>query len=86
HSSAIVKGIAEGRIDWDEDPDFGYLVAREVPGIDSSDAVVLRPRELYSSQGRSDEYSKHVERLKAERGEFLAKFPALSDEIRAAVA
>ena len=86
HSSAIVKGIAEGRIDWDEDRDFGYLVAREVPGIDSSDAAVLRPRELYSSQGRSDEYSKHVERLKAERGEFLAKFPALSDEIRAAVA
>ena len=27
HSSAIVKGIAEGSIEWDEDADFGYLVA-----------------------------------------------------------
>src|SRR5919201_3759609 len=24
HSSAIVKGIAEGTIEWQEDPDFGY--------------------------------------------------------------
>src|SRR6266571_5160936 len=27
HSSAIVKGIAEGTIEWERDPDFGYLVA-----------------------------------------------------------
>jgi phosphoenolpyruvate carboxykinase (ATP) len=85
HSSAIVKGIAEGTIEWDDDPDFGYRVAREVPGIDASDAAVLRPRELYDSQGRSEEYSKHVERLKRERAEYLGKFPALSASIRAAV-
>ncbi len=24
HSSAIVKGIAEGTIEWETDPDFGY--------------------------------------------------------------
>ena len=86
HSSAIVKGIAEGTIDWEEDPDFGYRVARGVPGIDAEDAAVLRPRELYESQGRSGEYAKHVDRLKSERAEYLAKFPALSSEIRAAVA
>ncbi len=85
HSSAIVKGIAEGTIEWEDDPDFGYRVARAVPGIDSSEAAVLRPRELYVSQGRSDEFSKHVKRLKSERSEYLAKFPALSPEIRAAV-
>jgi phosphoenolpyruvate carboxykinase (ATP) len=85
HSSAIVKGIAEGTIEWDDDPDFGYRVAREVPGIEASDAAVLRPRELYDSQGRSEEYSKHVERLKRERAEYLGKFPALSSSIRAAV-
>src|SRR5947209_4228563 len=34
HSSAIVKGIAEGTIEWESDPDFGYLVASAVPGID----------------------------------------------------
>jgi phosphoenolpyruvate carboxykinase (ATP) len=85
HSSAIVKGVAEGTIAWEEDPDFGYLVASEVPGIDASDAAVLRPRELYSTQGRSEEYSKHVERLKREREEYLTKFPALSEGIRHAV-
>src|SRR5207302_10875495 len=33
HSSAIVKGIAEGMIEWERDPDFGYAVASTVPGI-----------------------------------------------------
>jgi phosphoenolpyruvate carboxykinase (ATP) len=85
HSSAIVKGIAEGTIEWTEDPDFGYQVASRVPGIDDSDAAVLRPRELYEKQGRSDEYAKIVERLKSERVEYLKKYPALSDAIIDAV-
>ena len=85
HSSAIVKSIAEGTIEWERDPDFGYEVAVRVPGIDESDAGVLRPRKVYESQGRSDEYGKIVERLKSERAEYLAKFPALSEEIIQAV-
>jgi phosphoenolpyruvate carboxykinase (ATP) len=84
HSSAIVKGIAEGTIEWQRDPDFGYLVASLVPGID--DAEILQPRRLYEQQGRGDEYAALVERFKAERVEFLRKFPSLSDEIVAAVA
>src|SRR5437588_6480693 len=72
HSSAIVKAIAEGTIEWTDDPDFGYEVARSVPGID--DEAVLRPRELYERQGRTDEYRKIVDRLKQERVEFLQKF------------
>ena len=85
HSSAIVKGIAEGTIEWTEDPDFGYQVATKVPGIEDSDSAVLRPKELYESQGRSDDYAKIVETLKAERVEYLKKYPALSDEIVDAV-
>src|ERR671928_521414 len=69
HSSAIVKGIADGTIDWVRDPDFGYLVAASVPGID--DEEVLQPRKLYERTGRGDEYREHVARLKAERAEFL---------------
>jgi phosphoenolpyruvate carboxykinase (ATP) len=80
-----VKGIAEGTIEWTEDPHFGYQVATSVPGIDESDAGVLRPKDLYDGQDRRDEYEKIVERLKAERVEFLQKFPALSDEIVDAV-
>jgi phosphoenolpyruvate carboxykinase (ATP) len=85
HSSAIVKGIAEGTIRWEDDPDFGYLVASEVPGIDAEDIDVLQPRRLYEATGRSEEYRALVQRFKSERGEFLRKFPSLSDEIVAAV-
>jgi phosphoenolpyruvate carboxykinase (ATP) len=85
HSSAIVKGIAERTVEWQDDPDFGYQVATSVPGIDESDSAVLRPRELYEAQGRVDEYQKVVDRLKSERVEYLRQFPALSDEIVAAV-
>src|ERR671931_520212 len=85
HSSAIVKGIAEGTIEWERDPDFGYLVASSVPGIDAEDLDVLQPKRLYEAQGRVDEYASLVERFKAERTEFLRDFPSLSDEIVAAV-
>ena len=83
HSSAIVKGIAEGTIEWERDPDFGYLVASSVPGID--DVEVLQPRKLYERTGRIAEYDAHVERLKSERAEFLGDFSSLSDEIVSAV-
>jgi phosphoenolpyruvate carboxykinase (ATP) len=85
HSSAIVKGIAEGTIEWQADPDFGYQIARRVPGIGGEDEAVLRPRELYESQGRLDEYERQVERLHRERREFLSGFESLSDEIVDAV-
>jgi phosphoenolpyruvate carboxykinase (ATP) len=83
HSSAIVKGIAEGTIEWERDPDFGYLVAASVPGID--DDQVLQPRRLYERTGRIDEYRAHVERLKTERAEYLSRFSSLSADIVAAV-
>jgi phosphoenolpyruvate carboxykinase (ATP) len=85
HSSAIVKAVAEGTIEWQRDPDFGYLVAGHVPGVDTDDEAVLRPRELYEAQGRQVEYGELAARFKAERSDFLAAFPSLSDEILAAV-
>ncbi len=85
HSSAIVKGIAEGTITWETDPDFGYQVAASVPGIGPEDLDVLQPHRLYEAQGRLDEYEAMVKRFKAERREFLSDFPSLSAEIIAAV-
>ena len=85
HSSAIVKAIAEGTIVWDRDPDFGYKVASHVPGIDESDSDILQPRRLYEASGRRDEYAQRVERLKAERRDFLARFPSLSSQIVSSV-
>jgi phosphoenolpyruvate carboxykinase (ATP) len=83
HSSAIVAAIAEGSIAWDTDPDFGYLVATQVPGID--DLELLQPRRLYERQGRMDEYREHVERLKDERTKYLAQFTGLDQKIVDAV-
>ncbi|HEY4844071.1 MAG TPA: phosphoenolpyruvate carboxykinase [Candidatus Dormibacteraeota bacterium] len=83
HSSAIVKAIAEGTITWTTDSDFGYDVAKDVPGID--DIEVLQPRRLYERTGRGDEYRSMVQRLKQERVAELKKYPGLDEEIVAAV-
>jgi phosphoenolpyruvate carboxykinase (ATP) len=81
HSSAIVKGIAEGTIEWVEDPDFGYMVAASVPGIDSEDIDILQPQRLYQATGRKQDCDEGIARLKAARAEFLGKFPSLSEQI-----
>ncbi|MBI4229385.1 MAG: phosphoenolpyruvate carboxykinase [Planctomycetes bacterium] len=85
HSSAIVKGIAEGTIRWTRDPDFGYEVASSVPGIDDADGGILRPKELYASQGRAGEYASAIRTVVRERIEYLRKWPLLRPEILAAV-
>jgi phosphoenolpyruvate carboxykinase (ATP) len=82
-TSACVKGIAEGTIIFDEDPDFGYQVATSVPELD--DPEKLQPRVLYERQGRGDDYRAIVERLKTERVEHLQQFKQLSEEIIKAV-
>jgi phosphoenolpyruvate carboxykinase (ATP) len=82
-SSAVVKGIAEGTIEWETDPDFGYQVARHVPGVD--DPELLQPRKLYERQGRVDEYERQVATYKRERAEYLASFPGLDEAIIASV-
>ncbi|HET9722557.1 MAG TPA: phosphoenolpyruvate carboxykinase [Actinomycetota bacterium] len=83
HTSACVKGIAEGRISWTEDDDFGYLVAEEVPDFD--DVELLQPPRLYEREGRTQEYTDMVDRLKAERVKRLREFPDLDDAIVKAV-
>jgi phosphoenolpyruvate carboxykinase (ATP) len=79
HTSACVKAIAEGTISFEEDPDFRYLVAIDVPGID--DPELLRPALLYERQGRREEYRDFVERLKVDRVAHLQRFSELSEDI-----
>jgi len=83
YSSAVVKAIAEGTIEWETDPDFGYQVSTSLPGID--DAEILQPRRLYERTGRLEEYGTIVERLRAERRDFLANYPGLRSEILEAI-
>jgi phosphoenolpyruvate carboxykinase (ATP) len=83
HSSACVAGIAEDSITWEVDPDFGYEIAVDVPGID--DPEILQPRKLYERLGRLDDYNGWVERMKKERIEYFNRFPGLDEAIVAAI-
>jgi phosphoenolpyruvate carboxykinase (ATP) len=83
HTSACVRGIAEGTIIFDEDPDFGYQVATSVPDLD--DPELLRPVQLYDREGRASEYRDLIERLKLERVQHLQQFSELSEDIIKAV-
>ncbi len=83
HSSAVVKAIAEGTISWEKDPDFGYLVATNIPGIDDMD--YLQPKKMYERQGRLDEYNALVEKYTKDRREYLKKWPGLSQELVQAI-
>ena len=82
-SAAIVSAIAHGGIEWETDPVFGYEVAVSVAGVD--DDAVLRPRSLYESQGRAEEYAEAVADLHEEREEHLAGYADLLPEIADAV-
>jgi phosphoenolpyruvate carboxykinase (ATP) len=83
HSSAVVKAIAEGTIQWEKDADFGYLVATEVPGIDDPD--YLQPKKMYERQGRLEEYDQLVKKYNDDRRAYLRKWKGLSEEIVEAI-
>ena len=78
-SSAIVQAIVEDTIEWVTDADFGYEIAKAIPGVD--DAEILQPRRLYARQDRVGEYEAMVDRMKRERREYLASFPGLDEAI-----
>ncbi|MEX0651490.1 MAG: phosphoenolpyruvate carboxykinase, partial [Actinomycetota bacterium] len=82
-TSACVKGIAEQTIAFETDRDFGYQVATSVPDLDDDEK--LQPRKLYERQGRADDYTRIVERLKNDRVEHLQQFTQLTEEIIKAV-
>jgi phosphoenolpyruvate carboxykinase (ATP) len=82
-SSAVVEGIVSQTIEWTEDPDFGYLIAAAVSGIE--DVELIQPRRLYERQGRLDEYDAAVAQLTKERREYLAAFDGLDASIVRAI-
>jgi len=77
-STEIMKQIAKEGIRWEKDPDWGYEVPKDVPGID---LARYDPRRHYSPS----EYASLVDKLRAERKEWLAKFPGLDPVIPKAV-
>ncbi len=73
-STGILREIARGTIRWEKDPDWGYLVPGEIPGID---LAPYRPENYYSK----DEYRRRVESLRQERKQWLSKYGGLKKEI-----
>ena len=73
-----MKQIAKEGIRWERDEDWGYEVPVDVPGIDLEKYT---PETRYSDE----EYAARVARLRAERREWLAKFPGLDPAIPDAI-
>jgi phosphoenolpyruvate carboxykinase (ATP) len=86
HAAAILNAVLAGTVEWELDPDFGYRVAAEVPGIDGSDRFLLIPRFLYARTERIYEYAALVPELKRERVARLSALegvdPAIIDAVR----
>lgn len=77
-TTGIMKALARGGIQWAEDPDWGYQVAVAVPGVEMEK---YDPRRYYTAE----EYRALVDKLRRERRQWLAQFPGLKPEIRAAI-
>jgi len=77
-SAAVQQAIVDGTTSWVEDPDFGYYVAEDIEGVDIQK---LQPRRLYEDQGRKDEYVAIVDKLKADRAQYLAKYEVLDPRV-----
>jgi phosphoenolpyruvate carboxykinase (ATP) len=75
HARAILAAIAAGSIEWELDPDFGWLTATAVPGVD--DAELLQPRRLYQRQRRQVDHRRQVHLVHAAHAAYLASFPGL---------
>ncbi|MEK6328561.1 MAG: hypothetical protein AABM66_13705 [Actinomycetota bacterium] len=86
HVAAILNAVLTGAVEWERDPDFGYRVAAEVPGIEGSDRFLLIPRFLYARTERVYEYAALVPELKRERVAQLEALdgldPAIVDAVR----
>lgn len=78
HSVEIIKQIAQGTIKWKVDPDWNYLIPDDIPNINYER---FNPLNYYSEE----EYKQRVESLKAERKDWLKKFPNLAPEISASI-
>jgi len=84
-AAAILNAILAGTVEWELDPDFGYRVAAEVPGIEGSDRFRLIPRFLYARTERVYEYAAMVPELKRERVARLEELEGLDAAIVDAV-
>lgn len=83
--ASVLDAAADGAVEWERDPDFGYEVAASVPGLEPPVADALRPRLLYAYNGRVYEHAALVPRIKRERAERLGRIAGLDPRIATAL-
>lgn len=81
---AVLEADAAGGVLWERDPDFGYDVPSDVPGLEAELARALLPRLLYADNDRVYEHAGLVATKKRERYELARALPGLDPEIPAA--
>lgn len=79
-----VIGAAAAAVTWERDPDFGYEVPSDVPGVEGESARALMPRLLYADNDRVYEHADLVARKKRERFELARGLPGLDPAVVAA--
>lgn len=78
-SSALLRHIARGDIEWATDPDWGYQVASKAPGVPEFPS--FEPRLYY----KPETYARLVADLKLERRAWLKQFTALPPQVLKAI-
>lgn len=82
--AAALDADARGEVRWEQDPDFFYEVAADVPGVEGERALALCPRLLYAAHDRVYEHADLVVEVKRERGVAAEAAGDLEGEIVAA--
>ncbi|MDI6639361.1 MAG: phosphoenolpyruvate carboxykinase [Methanocellales archaeon] len=76
--AAIIRGIARGDIEWEDEPYFGTKVPKNVEGMDMTKFDLAK----FYSQKQIDAY---VSQLRRERMEYIERFPGLDAAIIGAI-
>src|SRR5262249_48837851 len=82
-AASVLDGIAAGTIEWERDPDFGYMTGVAVPGVERGELELLCPRLLYGRGGRPYLYAELVERRLSALADAVEAVDGLDDAIAA---
>jgi phosphoenolpyruvate carboxykinase (ATP) len=82
----VLDAAAAGDVEWERDPDFGYELPMELPGLAVAGRRLLVPRFLYARTERVYDYAAMVPVAQLERYARLDGVPGLATAIADAVA
>jgi hypothetical protein len=80
----VLDAAAADEVDWEADPDFGYELPMDLPGLEAAERRVLVPRLLYARTDRVYDYAAMVPARQRERAARLAAIPGLDPAVAAA--